>query len=51
MSYRKKKGKKKKKKQHLTVVDPETLFMRNSKLITKSSVIDVCNSNGGFVFI
>ena len=41
MSYRGKKmeknnnrkEKKKKKKKHLTVVDPETLFMRNSKLI------------------
>ena len=38
MSYQEKKGKKnnnrkEKKKKHLTVVDPETLFMRNSKLI------------------
>ena len=38
MSYQEKKGKKnnnrkEKKKKHLTVVDPETLFMRNSKVI------------------
>ena len=39
MSYRVKKGKRKNnrknknRKKHLTVVDPETLFMRNSKLI------------------
>ena len=61
MSYREKKERKRtiekkerKKEKHLTVVDPETLFMHNSKLIycpktcicVKSSVIiDVCNSN------
>ena len=38
MSYREKKRKKnnirkEKKKKHLTVVDPETVFMRNSTLI------------------